>query len=114
MSNAAVATVRKVSIRPRERWVLIRKLIRGEEVTEGGVILPGEKDERSQRGEIVALSSCAGRDRNGNEIPWDIAIGDLVIFSNYAMDVPAIEELTGEKNLALVQADEVFAVAEQV
>lgn len=109
--NTAVATAKKVSIKPREKWVLIRKLIRGEEVTEGGVILPGEKDERSQRGEVIALSACAGRDRNGNEIPWDIAVGDLVLFSNYAMDMPAIEELTGERNICLVQADEVFAVA---
>ncbi len=101
-------------IRPRGQWVLIRKQIRGEEVTEGGVILPETKDDRSQRGEVVGLSKCAGRDREGNEIPWDIEIGDTVIFTNYAMDIPAVEELTGEKNLVLVQADEVFAVADKV
>ena len=112
--STATAVARKVRIRPREKWVLIRKLIRGEEVTDGGVILPGEADERSQRGIVVALSNCAGRDREGHAIPWDIKEGDLVVFSNFAMDVPAIEELTGEKNVFLVQADEVFGVAEEV
>jgi co-chaperonin GroES (HSP10) len=104
----------KYAIRPREKWVIIRKFIRGEQVTDEGVIIPEAKDDRSQRGEVVALSSCAGRTANGVEIPWDIAVGDTVIFSNYAMDIPAVEELTGEKNLALVQADEVFGVAEEV
>ena len=111
--TTATAVAKKVRIRPREKWVLIRKLIRGEEVSDGGVIKPAEADERSQRGEVVGLSNCAGRDRMGLEIPWDIKVGDQVIFSNFAMDVPAIEEVTGEKNIFLVQADEVFGVVEE-
>ncbi len=111
MSATAPIVQKRFAIRPREKWVIIRKFIRGEEVTDDGIILPESKDDRSQRGEVVALSKCAGRDREGNEIPWDIAVGDTVIFTNYPMDIPAVEELTGEANLVLVQADEVFAVA---
>jgi co-chaperonin GroES (HSP10) len=114
MQATAEAVAKKYAIRPREKWVIIKKLIRGEEVSEGGVILPETKDDRSQRGEVFALSNCAGRDREGNAIPWDIAVGDIVIFTNYPMDIPAVEELTGEKDLVLVQADEVFGVAEEV
>src|ERR1700693_5560784 len=113
-SATAEAVAKKCKIRPREKWVIIRKFLRGEEVTDGGVILPETKDDRSQRGEVYALSNCAGRDREGNEIPWDIKVGDTVIFTNYPMDIPAVEELTGEANLVLVQADEVFGVAEEV
>jgi co-chaperonin GroES (HSP10) len=110
----AEAVAKKYAIRPRDRWVVIKKFIRGEEVTDGGVIVPETKDDRSQRGIVFALSNCAGRDREGNDIPWDIKVGDVVIFTNYPMDIPAVEELTGEKDLVLVQADEVFAVAEEV
>jgi len=109
----AEAVAKKYAIRPRDKWVVIRKFIRGEQVTEEGVIIPEEKDSRSQRGEVVALSSCAGRTAMGTEIPWDIKVGDVVIFTNFPMDIPAIEELTGEENLVLVQADEVFGVAEE-
>lgn len=83
--------------------MLVRKFIRGEQVTEEGVIIPEEQDSRSQRGVVVGLS------HRGN--PWDIEIGDTVIFTNFPMDIPAIEELTGEKDLVLVQSDEIFAVA---
>jgi co-chaperonin GroES (HSP10) len=120
MSSAtAEAVAKKYAIRPRERWVIIKKVIRGEEITDDGVIIPGAenlitKDDRSQRGIVFALSNCAGRDREGNEIPWDIKVGDVVIFTNYPMDIPAVEELTGEKDLVLVQADEVFGVAQEV
>jgi co-chaperonin GroES (HSP10) len=104
---------KRYTIYPREKWVIIKKFLRGEEVTEGGVVLPETKDDRSQRGVVVALSRIAGRDRDGNGIPWDIEVGDTVIFTNYPMDIPAVEELTGEANLVLVQADEVFAVAKE-
>ena len=109
----AEAVAKKYAIRPREKWVVIKKFIRGE-VIQDGIIIPESKDDRSQRGEVFALSNCAGRDREGNAIPWDIAVGDTVIFTNFPMDIPAVEELTGEKDLVLVQADEVFGVAEEV
>lgn len=109
--TAAVAVEQKThTLVPRERWVLIKKLIRDEEVSEGGVIKPGEREEesRSRKGVVLALSNCAGRDRNGSEIAWDIKVGDMVLFSNFAMDVPDVEELTGEANVYLVQADEIY------
>jgi len=108
---ATPALARKMVIRPRDKWVIIRKFIRGEEIRDG-IIIPETKDDRSQRGEVVALSRCAGRTADGIEIPWDIKVGDEVIFTNYPMDIPAVEELTGEPNLVLVQADEGFGVAE--
>jgi co-chaperonin GroES (HSP10) len=110
----AEAVAKKYVLFPREKWVIIRKQLRGEQVTEEGLIIPETRDDRSQRGEVVALSSCAGRTANGVEIPWDIQVGDTVIFTNYPMDIPAVEELTGEKDLVLVQADEVFGRAVEV
>jgi co-chaperonin GroES (HSP10) len=111
----AEAVAKKYRIIPSEGWVVIRKLIRGEEVTEGGVILPETKDDRSQRGEVLELGSCARRiPLTGVEVPWDIAVGDMVIFTNYPMDIPDVEELVGEKNLVMVRAEEIFGRAKEV
>lgn len=107
----AEAVEKKYALVPREKWVVLRKVLRGEEVTDGGVILPEAKDDRSQRGVVVTLSRCAGRTADGTEIPWDIEVGDTVLFTNFPMEIPAIEELTGERDLVLVQADEVFGRA---
>ena len=115
MSTAVAPLVKKkFKIIPREKWVIIRKQLRGENVTEEGIILPESQDDRSQHGEVVELSRCAGRTADGTEIPWDIEVGDTVIFTNFPMDIPAVEELTGEKDLVLVQADEVFGRAKEV
>jgi co-chaperonin GroES (HSP10) len=107
-----IPIAKKYRIVPSEGWVVIRKVIRGEEVTPDGIILPEAKEDRSQVGEVVSLSSCARRIAlTGVEIPWDIAEGDLVIFTNFPMDIPAVEELTGEKNLVMVRAEEIWGRA---
>ncbi len=116
MQSATVeAIAKKYRIIPSEGWVIIRKLIRGEEMTPDGIIIPESKDDRSQRGEVVELGSCARRiPLTGVEVPWDIAVGDMVIFTNYPMDIPDVEELTGEKNLVMVRAEEIFGRASEV
>ena len=42
----------------------------------------------------------------------DIHAGDMVIFTNFPIELPDLEELTGDKNLCLVRGEEIFAVAE--
>lgn len=103
MSKAATveAVEKRFTIRPREEWVLLRKLIRGEEMVDG-VIRPEAKDERSQRGQVVSVPSRI----------LDLHPGDIVIFTNFPIELPDLEDLTGDKNLCLVRGEEIFAVAE--
>lgn len=81
---------------PLQKWVLIRKVFREERTTDAGLVL--KAGERSQRGIVVAAPE---------EVPLDA--GDLVIFTNFPIELDDIEELTGEKNLMLVRYEEIYA-----
>lgn len=92
-----VAEQVKFRIQPRYQWVLVRKIEREEQVGPGGVIIPGGG--RSQRGEVVAAAPNTGL----NE-------GDVVIYTNFPLELEDLEELTGEKNLQLIRDEEVYAL----
>lgn len=101
-STGVEAPLEKFDIVPRNKWVLIRKYVRTE-VRQGDVVLPGEGtpgfEARSQRGTVVMAPDGLG-----------LVEGDLVIYTNFPMDIPDLEDLTGEKNLHLVLEEEVYAV----
>jgi hypothetical protein len=88
-------------IEPRGSWVLVRKYIRTEAKL-GDVVLPGEGtpgfEARSQRGTVVRAPEKTG-----------LVEGDLVLYTNFPMDIPDIEDLTGEKNVHLVLDEEIYA-----
>lgn len=92
-------------IEPRNDWVLIRKFVRTEKKV-GDVVQPGEGtpgfEARSQRGIVVAAAEKT-----------KLSEGDLVIYTNFPLDIPDIEELTGEKGLHLVREEEIYAVVRQ-
>lgn len=94
----------KHAVRPRNQWVLIKKIEREEMQTGDGIILPGGG--RSQRGRVVAVAKS----------PWwkrglGLNAGDIVVYTNFPIELEDLEELTGEKNLHLVREEEVYAVA---
>lgn len=92
------------TIRPRNQWVLIKKIEREEMQTGDGIILPGGG--RSQRGRVVAVAKMPWWKRN-----LDLNVGDIVVYTNFPIELEDLEELTGEKNLHLVREEEVYAVA---
>lgn len=96
-AQAQVAEKVQYDVQPLQKWVLIRKVFRKESVTEGGLIL--KAGERSQRGEVVAAPP---------DIPLDP--GDMVIFTNFPIELEDLEELTGDKNLKLVRYEEIYAI----
>lgn len=97
--SVAVLEKKAVKIRPLNQWVLIRKLEIEEKQTEGGVVLPGGG--RSSRGIVVAAAS---------DVP--LVEGELVIFTNFPIELEDLEELTGHKELKLVRFEEIYAVVE--
>jgi co-chaperonin GroES (HSP10) len=94
---------------PRNEWVLIRQLIKKDEITAGGVVKPGEeffmlagKASKSQRGEVVAAGERS-----------TLQVGDLVIFTFFAMEIEGLKDLTGREDLRLVRDEEVYAVVKR-
>jgi len=95
----------KWEIEPRGKWVLVRKHVRTE-ARQGDVVLPGEGtpgfEARGQRGTVVRAAESTG-----------LLEGDLVLYTNFPMDIPDIEDLTGERNVHLVLDEEIYARVRQ-
>ncbi|HEY8349383.1 MAG TPA: co-chaperone GroES [Clostridiales bacterium] len=71
-----------MTIKPLGERVVI-KMLETEEVTKGGVVLPGSAKERPQVAEVVAVGP-GGYDDKGREIKMEVKVGDKVLISKYA------------------------------
>jgi len=70
-----------VAIKPLEDRIVIQQLA-AEQVTASGIVIPDSAKEKPQEGEVVAIGP--GRiDDNGNRVPLDVSVGDIVIYSRY-------------------------------
>jgi co-chaperonin GroES (HSP10) len=88
---------------PLWKWVAIRKVER--EVNafgEGGAIVGAIDAGRSQVGIVESVSDLCVQKR--------IQVGDRVMFTNYVLMLPDIEEATGRKDLFLVREEEIYCI----
>ena len=70
-----------ISIKPLEDRIVIRQ-VEAEQTTASGLYIPDTAKEKPQEGEVIAVGP--GRvDDNGNRIPVDVKVGDVVIYSRY-------------------------------
>ena len=70
-----------ISIKPLEDRIVIRQ-VEAEQTTASGLVIPDTAKEKPQEGEVIAVGP--GRvDDNGNRIPVDVKVGDVVIYSKY-------------------------------
>lgn len=70
-----------VAIKPLEDRIIIKQ-VEAEQTTASGLVIPDSAKEKPQEGEVVAVGP--GRiDDNGNRVPLDITVGDIVIYSKY-------------------------------
>ena len=61
---------------------VIVKPAEAEEQTASGLVIPDTAQEKPQRGEIMAVGE-GKRDDDGNRVPMDVAVGDVIIFGKY-------------------------------
>ena len=80
---------------------LVVKPIQREEVTKGGIVLPDTAKEKPQEGEVLAVGP--GRlSEDGNRIPMDVEVGDIVIYAKYVGTEIKVE---GEEVIILRESD---------
>lgn len=59
------------------------ELVKSEEKTVSGIVLPDSAKEKPQEGQVVAVGT--GRVlNNGERVALEVAVGDRIIFSKYA------------------------------
>jgi len=97
-----ITAIKRKRLRPVNAWVLIRKMLVKDKITEEGVVLT-EAQKRSSMGEVIAVA---------DGVP--LKVGDQVIYTNFPIELEDIEELTGEKALQLVRWEEIYSVVEDI
>lgn len=94
---------RKFSIHPRNGWVLVRKLVLEDEITEGGVIVDNTTA-RTLRAEVVEASVPFGK------VSTDLAPGDIVLINAMCLEMEDLERMTGDKNLVMLRDEEIYSL----
>ncbi|MFC3282567.1 co-chaperone GroES [Litchfieldella rifensis] len=96
-----------MNIRPLHDRVVVRR-VEEEQKTSGGIVLPGNAQEKPTRGEVLAVGN--GRIlENGEVRPLDVKVGDTVIFKEgFGVEKQKID---GEEVLIMNESD-ILAVVE--
>ena len=71
-----------MSIKPIGDKIAI-KPVAAEEVTKGGIVLPGSAQEKPQQGEVIAVGGGILL-QNGERAPLEVQVGDKVVYAKYA------------------------------
>ena len=95
-----------MAIKPLGNRVLI-KACEAKDVTIGGIVLPDSAKEKPQEAEVVVLGT-GGKDEKGNDITFDVAVGNLVLTSQYG---GTIVKEDGEE-YKIVNAEDILAIVE--
>src|SRR4051794_37234076 len=104
---ATVTTATKVSIKPLEDRVVVQAN-EAETTTASGLVIPDTAKEKPQEGTVVAVGP--GRiDDNGNRVPLDVNVGDVVIYSKYG----GTEVKYGGEEYLVLSARDLLAVVEK-
>ena len=88
---------------------LVVRPVEQEEQTASGIFLPETAKEKPQQGEVIAVGPGA-RDDDGDRIPMDVKVGDMVLYAKYSgtnVKLNGNEYLILKENdiLALVEKD---------
>jgi chaperonin GroES len=98
---------KNVGIKPVGGYILVKPQPEEEKTASGLIIQTSGKGERPQKGKIVALGT-GKLDENGKIIPFNVKIGDVVMFKKYS---PEEIEIDGEEYLIMQESD-ILAILE--
>ena len=94
-----------MNVKPLFDRVVIKN-VETEEVTKGGIVLPGSAKEKPQMAEVLAVGP--GGMVDGKEIAMQVKVGQKVIYSKYA----GTEVKLDNQELILVRQSDILAVVE--
>ena len=95
-----------MNLRPLNDRVVVQP-VEQETTTASGLVLPETAKEKPQQGKVIAVGPGA-RDEDGERMPLDLEVGDMVLFAKYA---GTEIKLDGEKVLIMKESD-ILAVVE--
>lgn len=94
----------KVKIQPLGDRVLVEPVEEKEEV-KGGIVIPDTAKEKPQEARVVALGT-GKKDDDGNVIPFEVKVGDVVLTSKYG----GTEVKFDEKEYKILSTSDILAI----
>ena len=92
----------KVDFKPLGNRVVVEPLEGDEQVSAGGIYIPDTAKEKPQEGTVVAVGPGRVTD-DGKNVPMELKVGDIVIYSKYA----GTEYKQGEIEYLVLREDDV-------
>ena len=93
----------KVDFKPLGNRVVVEPLEGDEQVSAGGIYIPDTAKEKPQEGTVVAVGPGRVTD-DGNNVPMELKVGDVVIYSKYA----GTEYKQGETEYLVLREDDIL------
>jgi chaperonin GroES len=104
MEENMATTLNKV--KPLSDYLLVEPLAK-ETTLPSGIVIPDTVKEKPQEGKVVAVGP-GRRDDDGNRIPMEIKVGDVVMYKKWGGTELKIEG----KEVLLVKEEDILAVVE--
>ena len=92
-----------VTFKPLGDRVVIEPTDEEEQKTSGGIYIPDTAKEKPQTGTVVAVGPGKLTDE-GNRLPMDVAMGDMVVYSKYS----GTEYKDGDTEYLVVRQDDIL------
>ena len=93
----------KVDFKPLGNRVVVEPLEGDEQVSAGGIYIPDTAKEKPQEGTVVAVGPGRVTD-DGKNVPMELKVGDVVIYSKYAVT----EYKQGETEYLVLREDDIL------
>jgi chaperonin GroES len=93
-----------MNLQPLEDRIVIRPQD-AEATTASGLVIPETAKEKPQQGEVLAVGA-GRRGDNGDLIPMDVSVGDVVVYSKYG----GTEIASDGEDLLILNARDVLAI----
>ncbi len=91
-------------LKPLGDRVLVKR-IEGEERTASGIIIPDVAKEKAQTGAVLAVGA-GKRDIDGQVVPLEVKVGDVVYFGKYAGTEAGNDHL-------IIREDDILGIVER-
>jgi len=93
-------------VKPLSDYLLVEPLFK-ETTLPSGIVIPDTVKEKPQEGKVVAVGP-GRRDEDGDRIPMEIKVGDVVMYKKWGGTEMKIEG----KDVLLVKEEDILAVVE--
>ena len=93
-----------VNIKPLGDSVLL-EICENRDQMKGGILIPDSAKEKPQEYKVIALGT-GKTDDNGNKVPFDVKVGDIVLTSRYG----GSEVKVDDKEYKVVNQDDILAI----